>query len=401
MHMPITSPRLTWVVLSISALANVIMVAWLIVRSPNSAVPIPSSTGQPVSSATPLLPADGNKTHLASDSPQFHWDDFVGLDFPTVRDRLRAMSCPERTAQAILATELQIEYGPRLRALYREQTDDFWETAVLIKTPRKPSRTAEQEEARHAYQSLSGEMAALATELLGPEWRHRRRDRYDDSNASDPSVNFLSEEKRHRVIEQRKEISDLRQELRSQGMPEQEIQSHVETLQAEQDNDRAQFLSVEELDEFRLRTSKYAYIVSNLYGFDPTRAEIREILRLNDLHAGKVPEDELHSLLGDERFTQFQRARDPAFHAIYKVGSHLGVAAEQMAEVYDVKRKTENVAKSIRANQELPFEQRKLALEALRSETDSATATYFGETGRAIYRKNGGWWIDGLAAVEN
>ncbi|MCI0540551.1 MAG: hypothetical protein L0Z50_35575 [Verrucomicrobiales bacterium] len=393
--------RLIWLmVLSISALANVIMVVCLI-SSPNAAVPILSSTETPVRSDAQLLTRDGNKTPFSSDSTQFHWGDFVGLDFRGVRDRLRVMGCPEHTAQAILATELQLEYGPRLRALYREQADDFWDTAVLVKTPRNPSRTPEQDEARRAYESLSLEMSALATELLGRDWRHRGRDRYDDSSASDPRINFLSEEKRNRVVEQRKAISDLRHELRSQGTPEKEVQSHVEALEAEQNHERAQFLSSEELEEFRLRTSKQAYIVSNLYGFEPTREEIREILKLKEAHSGKVPDEHLRSLLGDERFTQFQRAQDPAFHAIYKVGSHVGIAADQMVQAYDWKRQAEATAKLIRANRDMPLEGRRSALEALRSQAEAEAAVHLGESGRAIYRRNGGWWIDGLAALEN
>jgi hypothetical protein len=162
-----------------------------------------------------------------------------------------------------------------------------------------------------------------------------------------------------------------------------------------------QFLSPEEIEEYRLRYSRYSHVARNLYSFEPSSQERQALIHLHEAYDGKVPDGELGKALDNEQLLEFKRARDRSYEAIYQVGSYLKLPAEQIIRVYELKQASEERAKAIRGQPELNNRQKAELLRALESETLTGLASEFGPEGRNLYLKNGGWWMQGLTELEN
>jgi hypothetical protein len=52
-----------------------------------------------------------------------------------------------------------------------------------------------------------------------------------DQNQTDPRLNFLSEGQRQRIEEQQKTVAEWRQSLRSQDIPEDDVNKQIKALQ--------------------------------------------------------------------------------------------------------------------------------------------------------------------------
>ena len=392
--------RSLWaIVLILSASVNLILLWQLGPRRESDALPTgqTGSLAEPPSHPVETVPVE---TPSSTSRVELRWDALSNLDLRTLRARLLAMGCPEHTVKAVLEMAIHDAYSLQMRALYCQQAGDFWENAVVAKTRRRQRPTPQQDEARQKLGELENERRILMDELVGQNWDRRRPgrllDQFVDRDSGDPRLSFLPEAKRQRMLEQDRAISELRQNLRSQRMPEEEVNRHLKVLQAEHNAERAQLLSAEELDEYNLRASSQAYFVKELYGFEPTSDERRAIIRLEEAYDGKAPETELQKLLGDERFAQFQRGRDPSFHSIYNFASNLGLGEDRMIAVYELKQNAERLAATVRTKASVPLGQRRATLEALRQQTEAAIGSHFGEAGREMYKRSGGWWMERL-----
>lgn len=351
----------------------------------------------------PIAPRHGQRPETTGaqqpaglDRLEWRWDDLSILDFRTLRSELLAAGCPERTMGAILEVMIDLEYRPRLADLFGQMQANFWDQEVVAKTGRNAPRTAEQTNAEQAFSSLRQERERMMKELVGPDWDRPGSPRFRDSDQVDPRLSFLSEEKRRRIEEQQKAVAELRQHLRSQGVSEADANHQVKALQTDHEFERAEFLSPEEAEEYHLRGSVFNHVVQNLYSFEPSARERQSIIRLHETYGGKVPEAELETALGRERFVQFQRARDPGYESIYKVGSYLNLPEEHFIAAYELKQAAEQQARTIGGRRDLDKSQRAELLRSLQQSTLKDLSDRFGQSGRDLYLKNGGWWIKGL-----
>ena len=321
------------------------------------------------------------------------------MSFHTLRARLAEAGCPERTVRAIIQAAILAEYRPRLAELFRQSQGDFWERHVVVKSARSAPQTAEQTAARNEFAALQQERDRLLRELAGPDWDHPAAVREADAG-DNPRLSFLSPEKQALLQAQEAAIRELRQDLRAQGFGQSEVENEVRDLKRQQEQERQEWLTPAEAAEYDLRHSRFEYVVRNLYGFEPSAEERQMIIRLHEAHEGRVPDPELRRALGADRAAEYKRARDPAYCAIHRVAEHLRVPEKPRHDLYQIKLDAETQANSIREQAGLSPTQRARLLRSLAAETDTAVAQRLGAAGRDLYLKNGGWWIQQLAATK-
>jgi hypothetical protein len=324
----------------------------------------------------------------------WRWDSLAEQDFSRLRQQLRTAGCPEYLVRAILEVSIDRAYRPRLLELFYRTQGNYWDREVVVKTGRKPPPSPELAQDKQAFAALQEERDRTMREFVGDDWERRRS--YQDVSDGDPRLNYLSADKRERIAAQHAAVWDLRHTLRNQGLPEKEVQQQVQALEAEQSSHRADFLTPQEAKEYRLRHSRYDYVVQNLYSLELSVGERERIIQLHETYEGKVPDTELARALGADRFAQYQRAHDRSYQALYQVGSYLNLSETQITQAFDLKQAAGEQAKSIWAQRGLDRAERIERLAVLREVTRANLGEQLGPTGRDLYLKNGGEWIERL-----
>lgn len=259
---------------------------------------------------------------LAAVAEPLHWKKLSGLNYYALRESLLVAGCPKETVRLILETVIDREYVPKLVENFAKARSNFWNNAVLVKTPRNTPENPEEKNASRAFSALLDERDRLIQQFVRPEWDRRNMLRFEEDE-TDPRIAFLSENKRRLIASQRREIFDLRQNWRRADIPHGEIEEKVADLQRQHATERSGLLTREEIEEYNLRSSRFSHVVQHRYSFEPSPAERKAIIQLYEAHDGQVPEAELEKALGPDRFIRFQRAHDQTYEDTYKVGASL------------------------------------------------------------------------------
>lgn len=383
-----TAPVARAALLSLSLLLNAYLALQL--ASPNTfhRSPVQRSPAQ----LEKAPPARNDQLIAATEADAaLDWRTLENLDFQTLRVELVRSGCPEHLVKAMLGVHFTSEFIPKMLDLFMQSRGNFWDHAVLVKSGRKPTETPEQMKAREALHALSREHESLIEEFVEGGQGAKGGEEID------PRVDFLPPEKRLLIHQQQQAVNELRASLRRLGSPEKDIAQQVKELEAQHASARDQFLSLEENDEFRLRNSRFAHVVQNLYAFDPTLEERKGIIELHEKHDGKMPEDALAKLLGEERAAQFHRARDQAYEGIHKFGAELNLPESALHSLYALKQQAEAQAKRLQQRQDLRRAERDQLLRDLKESTLASVARQIGPENASLYLKNDGWWINAIA----
>ena len=323
------------------------------------------------------------------------WADLATLSFHSLHARLLESGCPEHTVRAILGVVIDREYRPRLAQLFARMQENFWDQQVVVKTSRPAPKTPEADAATHEFATLMREREQLRRALAEASRPNSSRD------DPDPRLNFLTLEQQGRLQQQQEALRHLRQDLRAQGFDSADVEKEVEALKAQHAEERRQFLTPSELEQYGLRNSRFNYVVQDLYDFDISDQERKTIIQLHEAHDGRVPDGVLEEALGAERAAAYKRARDPAYAALCRVGDYLSLSPSQAQAVYALKLEVETRAKAIRSQPGLRAAERSAMLNGLQAETLAGLAKHFGPTGRDLYLKNGGWWVNQLGQAQH
>lgn len=142
------------------------------------------------------------------------------------------------------------------------------------------------------------------------------------------------------------------------------LEQHVATL-----------LTEDEMLDYQLATSFRAQTMKlELSSFEPTQDELRALMSLsnqyetdplvrqtemlndyfetgqinreNVANSGKIPDHELVAALGEERYQDYQRAKDPVFASLQKHSSTLGLSDDEIDSAYKIVSKYKNMIMS-------------------------------------------------------
>jgi len=207
----------------------------------------------------------------------------------------------------------------------------------------------------------------------------------------------------------------------SGGTPDAEDMKQIQKVQKDMEAELAKLLTPQEFEDYQLRMSQTSMMMRmQLASFDPNEQEFRDIFKLRKQFddeysvlgiagldkeerqkreaAEKEMKESMKKLLGESRYTEYERAQDWAFQGIAKVAERQGLPKDAAVKVYDMKKLAEDQAGKLRGDSALSAEQRTEALKAVRAETEKAIKEVFGDQGWDSYRKQpGAYWLRGLS----
>jgi hypothetical protein len=276
-------------------------------------------------------------------------------------------------------------------------------------------------------QAMRKEKTALIVEIFGVDVEKQRmkEEGYDPDNMGwSPSgdLSFLPESKRDAVQKYLDDFNDKMQDFYASvsGSWDADARAKQKKLEQEKLDGLAQFLTPDELREYKLRNSQMAQqISSDLHGVDLTRQQYEALFDIRSKYgdsilnygdAGNDPdaikqieqnkkdmEAEIAAALGTDKSAELERAQDYQYQQLASLASHNDLPADTAAKIYDFKSASEKAVQDLRANTDLTPEQRQAELAQIRAETEQAVKTALGDKLYKRYLSNGGWWLNNIA----
>jgi len=361
-------------------------------------MPAPSvSTGTPVAAAAVLSAA----------SNRIDWAAIESADLQKLVSNLRAVDCPPQTVQDIVVARVNRQFAAREAELkLRPEHIKPWDAAQWSDESR--------ELRQHKLRSLAREKRALLKELLGVDVAGdaptgstvRSTERFETGYAA------LPDSKRDGVRQVQERFWDQLEALerRTRGYWEPEDLEEYKRLREERSRLLAGVLTPAELEEFELATSETGNrLRSEFAAFGPTDEELRQIYRLrkpldDQFDAGPMRSDsgessaqraqafqqyeqQLKSVLGEARYAEYQRSKDPQYRSFTRLGQEAGVAKESLVKAYEAQKVTQTEAARVRADANLGPDRRQQALKTLQDELDQTMRQLLGERGFQVWQR--------------
>jgi hypothetical protein len=399
-------------IFALSLAGNVILLGailfWPSARQGGSEVAADSPTA-PISNsaAAPLKPklASGAAAATAKGT----WEQLGRGDLPALVARLRAAGFPPAMLRAAVSAWVDERFAARRRALEAASEKSFWK-----------GRDEADPQTKTALMVLDHERRKLIQQLLGAE-----------VDVNDENVRAITRqeigrdlppEKIAQLFKVKSDFGDrIYAELARVGSGAQlpEDRAKLQQLQNEMHGELAKIFSPEELLEYDLRNSNTAGLLRyELSSIRPTEAEFRVLFPLYRELDEKYPlkmsgvnteediaprnaalaqlKDQIKTLLGPERFAEYELSRSYDYQQTAKLTERLNLPATATGEVYAVQKEIQQRALQFRGNRTLSAEDRTAQLAALASEASAKISTVLGPDGLEAYKQYGGQWLQQL-----
>ncbi|HEY0946480.1 MAG TPA: hypothetical protein VGD81_14480 [Opitutaceae bacterium] len=393
-----------------SLAANAVLVGALVVRPPR-----PTSDNSALSAETNSARDQGGAAAATADSgpPVPRRQIWVALnadDLETYVGNLRAAGFPERTVRALANLALSERNTERRKALEgATEPRPYWRE--------QSSWTSHDPKTQAALRELWREQRETLKRLFGSEpfedssqvlaWRERQ-------------YGSLSREKIEEVNRLQEDYRELTSEIHraARGMLLAEDREKLAFLEKEKLADLQAILNPDELLELQLRTSPTANRLRNEFrDVDLTEPEFRALHALrtpfdeqfsdpagsrrpDQAEARRKAEEELHeryrSILGEERYAEYQRARDGNYNQLRRLTQRLDLPKETAVRVHELQKSTEQRVNEIRRDAKLTPEERNARLGALAADAKGTISTALGARGYEAYLEFGGYWLRNL-----
>jgi len=414
------------VLIALSLAANLVLAAMLFRSSHDRAaaaadMAVETSSGKTGENSS----AAQNENTAPTAGGKISWRDLQAAELKAFVARLRAVNCPEETIKDLVLAELNRRFSKQQRSLWSEQSNqDYWKPYQHKFDPAEQKKNRDRSKQMQAMQK---EKTALIVELFGVDVEKQRmkEEGYDTENMGwNPAGNlsFLPEAKREAVQKYLDDFQEKEQEFYASvsGSWDADARAKQKKLEQEKLAGLAQFLTSEELREYKLRSSQIAQqISSDLHGVDLTRTQYEALFDIrsqygdsiynydsgNDAETIKKIEQnkkdmqaEIAAALGADKSAELERAQDYQYQQLASLARHNDLPPETAPKIYDFKQAAEKAAAALKASQDLTPEERQAALAQIRAETEASVKTALGDKLFKRYLSNGGWWLNNIAA---
>ena len=383
-----------------------------------TATPPPAAVKPATAEPAPVPPAAKARvvTQVVTNTvaQKFDWNAVESDDYKKYIANLRSIGCPEETIRDIITADVNKLYDAKRKALAGPKKKfEFWKPGMMMGAAVDPERTEKE-------RALNQEKRTLLTELLGSAPEEKPDLLAGVASQLDAMFDFLPTEKRTKVMEVMQDMQTKMQKAMKNGAPDAE---DMRKLMKDSEASIAAVLTPEEMVDYNLRFSMTANTMRmQLAGFEPTEQEFLDLFKKRKAYddefggafggglnlkgeekakqeaAKKALDEQVKAQLGEARYTEYTRAQDHAYQAMYRTADREGLGKEAAIKVYDMKKAAEEQAKKLRADTTLTQEQRTAALRAIREETERSVKGTFGEKGFTNYeRNNGAYWLRGIA----
>ncbi len=322
------------------------------------------------------------------DVRQAAWRVLRNDDLSVFAANLRAAGLSDHLVRAVIGAEIDDRFHAREAALAPHRPKlgywqcDSYRDPLETKLARLDLR---REKARLRFEILGADPAADDGSGLPPEKREMARMIMEDYDTM---------------------ISEITPEAGAVLLPS-EAQM-LEQLQAGKRHELEELFTPQELTEYMVRNSHLGdSLRRELRGFEPTKDEFRAIfearLRFDDQmkrvqfemfdpdRRGEIVldlngmETAIKDALGEQRYHQYQRERDPALQQLRDLASRVGAAQEAAERAFDLRASMSAEAKRIGEDHGRSVDDRRTALADLGRRTQLEIQTLLGSQGGAAY----------------
>jgi hypothetical protein len=235
-----------------------------------------------------------------------------------------------------------------------------------------------------------------------------------DAEKFETAYATISEDKRDQVraIQEKywAQSDDIKQ--RTVGYLEPEDREEFLRIKNERRDALAQVLSPRELQDYELKTSDTASTLRSRFdGFEVSDEEFRKLFdvaqpldeqfsigRRNPdpldkeftaarTQAEKDLTEQIRSVLGDDRYAEYQRTRDPAYRAISQAGAEAGLPKDSIVQAYEAQQQIQAESKRVLQDPSLSQEQRAQTLAEMRNQAQARMQQLFGDKGAEILQR--------------
>jgi hypothetical protein len=332
---------------------------------------------------------------------QLDWRLLALADLHRCVANLREVGCPEATIKDIILAEVNRRYAPRERALKMRYEDyELWES---------PSPGARNVlDSQMQLSALYAEKKALLRDLLGVEVELPMPKGLRDGAQSqlEMALATLPEGKRAQVRSIQEGYLAEMQRLKVNTLnflegPDVEL---LAKLKAERWRELAKTLTPDELVDFHLQTSSLGQMVRARAGSDVSEPEFREAYKkilakytdaaanesadsaslmasMSKLRGEALRGDVFKEVLGDQRWTEMQQARDPVYRQLKEAGAQMGLPAEVIEKAYAVQQAARQDFAQQFSNPNLSNEERQRMAKEYSDSMTKGMRDVFGEEG--------------------
>ncbi len=349
----------------------------------------------------------------------FDWRKVESPDYREYIANLRSVGCPEQTVRDIIVADVNALFDVRRRTAAEPPTPyEFWKPDAL---PAFTSHPAELIRERfEQLRKLADEKRLILRELLGIEWIERMDTTFSPLNPREQLLTFLPIEKRLKVEEIEQRFSAMLMRRTSDATGRDQL-GNFKRLQAEKRVELENILLPEELVEYDLRLSPAAATLrSKLGSVNVSEAEFREMVgirrkfdeefggpagidfkdegtRARRESAQEKVDAQFLRILGRQRFSDFQRKQDWAYHGAVVAAARSGLPNEAAEGVYEMKQIAEAEVQRVRSEAGIPPEERRRILKDMRTAVEESVLKVLGKEGYDAYQKQpGSSWLRSL-----
>ena len=419
-----------------SLILNLLLAVWIVgamvsrpavsIRTADAA-PIPPQKPSAHASADQSVSASSASTLVPGPSP-FHWREIESPDFEVYVANLRRIGCPEPVLRNILSAELDDLYTRKRQELLRPLAGEVWD--LVVQALRDPKKLEENLKPRidpieKSARELRHERDAVLEELLGnpPAVTKTPTDRPSIPPAH--LANYLTQQKQAAVQElERKYAQQLNEARRRRsGDSAADPQARMRELEAQKQSELQTLLTTDEFAEYQLRVSSASRLPSTVYRFDAAEAEWHQLAVLQKAFDDANPpvprnaadaearrqereqalnrlNEQMKAVLGPERFEAFRLAQQPDFKDLQRVVERCELPLSMAETAHSIRKTAETTAQQWRSDATMGPEERALALEALRSETEQALRSALGSRAYQTYENYRPDWAKAIAPSE-
>jgi hypothetical protein len=406
-------------ILIISVCINVALAGAYFVSKRSTPVAEPAAD-----SAVPAKPTKNERARRAhvdvagSQTNGFRWGSVESDDYREYIENLRAIGCPEETVRDIIIADVNKLYAGRLLALYPSPSDfKFWQTEDRNNRTERRDRERKRREIEEEKRQLIKELLGVDLESEMAKWEGR-----PDGDAW--RLGFLSPEKQQAVQALQQKFEEMQRALFNEmreggGPPSPETRAKMLAMRAQREAELAALLSPQEFQEYQLRNSNTARNMrDSLASFSPSEDEFRKIFEarkaFDDQYgfargggdeaareqrrlAQQQLDDQLRSVLGEDRYAQYHMAQDDRYREIYDFTQRSNLPKETAKTIYDIQNTAEQQRREVLNNQNIPQDQRNATLAQMAEEIKTTLQATMTPEVYAQYLRDDGRWVGQFA----
>ncbi len=384
--------------------------------SKSAAPPAPRANRVVVLHETQSVAASNPPASLAWITNHFHWRQVESTNYEDYVSNLRAIGCPDKTLCDIVVADVDRHYAARRRGVRTERP--FWMGGRNLKV-------TERAEAAQLH-ALNNEQAALLQRLLGSEWPGwqgtMRMDDFEEQALARYVLGPMEEEKFWRALQIGQKYEALKKALdqRTGGILTDADETEARELSAGVRRELQTLLTPAQWEEMVARTDSMDFLNDDtLELVDLSPAEARKIALakfgngtafefFGNSRDETQDEKELRErqftnsvaqLLGEERFTEFERAQDYEFRRLSALAQASSLPKETAIQVYDIRRLAAEEVRQLRADTALDEAARRQKFEQMQGEIQRAVTGALGATVYQEYLKREGTWLTNVTKL--